>query len=56
MQGWDPKRMQAYDLSVREMGLALGNAWPLSVSSRIVEQLNKCMKWQENAKTKLKLP
>ncbi|CAL1139195.1 unnamed protein product [Cladocopium goreaui] len=27
VQGWDPKRMQADDLSVREMGLALGNAW-----------------------------
>ena len=58
MQGWDPKRIatDSDGLSVCEMGQALGNAWPLSVSSRIVQQLNKCIKWQEHAKMKLKLP
>ena len=46
MQGWKPMSLKPDDLSARELGMALGNAWPLSVSAKLIEQLNKCMGWQ----------
>lgn len=49
VMGWDPEKMDCADLSVREMGLAIGNAWALPVSTRLVEALNKCMGWQPDA-------
>jgi len=47
--GWNPSRIDPGDLSKRELGLALGNAWALPVSARLVQQLNLCMGWQPNA-------
>lgn len=49
VMGWDPEQLDCADLSVREMGLAIGNAWALPVSTRLVEALNKCMGWQPDA-------
>jgi len=46
VQGWKPMSLKPDDLSARELGMALGNAWPLSVSAKLIEQLNKCMGWQ----------
>ena len=44
--GWNPAKLDSADLTVRELGFALGNAWALPVSTRLVQQLNECMGWQ----------
>lgn len=44
--GWNPAKLDTFDLTARELGLALGNAWALPVSTRLVKQLNECMGWQ----------
>lgn len=46
VQGWKPMGLRPDNLSARELGMALGNAWPLNVSAKLIEQLNKCMGWQ----------
>ncbi|CAL1126903.1 unnamed protein product [Cladocopium goreaui] len=43
LQGWSSEKTM--ELSVREYGLALGNAWPLPVATRILEELNRAMGW-----------
>ena len=45
--GWDPATLSPEPLSCRQLGQALGNAWPLPVSARLVGQLNNLMKWQQ---------
>ena len=46
VMGWDPATLSPEPLSCRQLGQALGNAWPLPVSARLVCQLNNVMKWQ----------
>jgi dissimilatory sulfite reductase (desulfoviridin) alpha/beta subunit len=46
IMGWNPAKLDSADLTARELGLALGNAWALPVSMRLVKQLNECMGWQ----------
>ena len=54
VMGWSPTTFESDEsLTARELGLALGNAWTLPVSAKIVAQLNKCMNWQPDAKGKI---
>lgn len=43
LQGWS--ECPTEDLSAREFALALGNAWPTPLATRIIVQLNKAMGW-----------
>ncbi len=47
--GWDVDRIRPCNLSERDLGMALGNAWALPVSANIVGSLNKAMGWQPDA-------
>ena len=47
VMGWSPTTFES------DESLALGNAWTLPVSAKIVAQLNKCMNWQPDAKGKI---
>ena len=42
IQGW-PERTNPGELSAREFGLALGNSWPIPVSTRIVWEIGRAM-------------
>ncbi|CAL1128928.1 unnamed protein product [Cladocopium goreaui] len=45
VMGWDPSTLMPESLSSCELGQALGNAWPLTVSARLVGQLKRLFKW-----------
>eukprot|EP00438_Fugacium_kawagutii_P011016 Skav214772 [mRNA] locus=scaffold3923:18507:27693:- [translate_table: standard] len=46
VMGWDPAELHPENMSASELGHALGNAWPLPVSTAIVKELVKCMGWK----------
>ncbi|CAL1145048.1 unnamed protein product [Cladocopium goreaui] len=45
MEGWSTSAKDVGDLSVRQFGMALGNAWPIPVAVRILHQLDRAMGW-----------
>ena len=42
--------MDPADLTARQCGMALGNAWPIPLAARILYQLNLAMGWSKTAK------
>ena len=53
LQGWDVDHMGLGELTGRQFGLAIGNAWPIPVASRLIFQLNRSMGWSCEAKDPL---
>lgn len=49
-QGWSPEKLNCAGLTLRQVGMALGNAWPLNVSARLVFQMNRAMGWCPSAR------